>query len=90
MTPQGEFPATATLTNDGGKLSGTFASQLGQVPVNGTLDGTTVKLSIMAESPQGTMNVSLTGELAGDAIVKGTADVSGMGQMEWSAKRAKQ
>ena len=89
MTPQGEFPATATLTNEGGKVSGTFASQLGQVPVSGTLDGTTVKLSLVAESPQGSMSVAMTGELAGDSIVKGSADVSGMGQMEWSAKRAK-
>lgn len=90
MTPQGEFPATATLANDGGKLTGTFASQLGEVAVTGTLDGSTVKISLVAESPQGTMNVSMSGELAGDAIVKGQADVSGMGQMEWSAKRARQ
>ena len=90
MTPQGEFPATATLANDGGKLTGTFASQLGEVAVTGTIDGSTVKISLVAESPQGTMNVSMSGELAGDAIVKGQADVSGMGQMEWSAKRARQ
>jgi hypothetical protein len=32
----------------------------------------------------------MSGELSGDAIVNGKADVSGMGQMEWSAKRARQ
>jgi hypothetical protein len=89
MTPQGEFPATATLTDEGGKLSGTFASQMGQVPVSGTLAGKVLTLTLVAESPQGSMNVSMTGELSGDAIVNGKADVSGMGQMEWSAKRAK-
>jgi hypothetical protein len=90
MTPQGEFPATAMLTDEGGKLSGTFASQMGQVPVSGTLAGKILTLTLVAESPQGSMNVSMSGELSGDAIVNGKADVSGMGQMEWSAKRARQ
>jgi len=88
-TPMGEFPATATLTNDAGKLSGTFGSQMGEVPVTGTLDGAKVSLSLTAQSPQGAMTVSLNGELAGDTM-KGMADVAGMGQMEWTAKRAKQ
>jgi hypothetical protein len=90
MTPQGEFPATAMLTDEGGKLSGTFASQMGEVPVNGTLAGKIITLTLVAESPQGSMSVSMTGEFSGDAILNGKADVSGMGQMEWSAKRAKQ
>jgi len=89
VTPMGEFPATATLTNDAGKLSGTFGSQMGEAPVTGTIDGAKVSLSLTAQSPQGAMTVSLNGELAGDTM-KGMADVAGMGQMEWTAKRAKQ
>jgi hypothetical protein len=88
-TPQGDFPAVATLTAEGTKLSGTMGSQLGETPVSGNVDGTKVMLSLVVQSPQGNMNVAMTGELQGDSIT-GTADVSGMGQMEWSARRARQ
>jgi len=88
-TPQGDFPATATLTADGTKLSGTFGSQLGETAVTGSLDGTKISLTMTVNSPQGDLMVSMTGEVAGDSI-SGMADVSAMGQMEWSAKRAKQ
>src|SRR5581483_1837947 len=37
-TPQGDFPAVATLTADGTKLSGTFGSQLGETKVTGSVD----------------------------------------------------
>src|SRR5262249_49864185 len=80
-TPGGDFPATATLTDDGGKLSGTFGSQMGEVPVTGSLEGNTIKLTMVAQTPQGAMNVAMTGDLDGDAIVNGKADVAGMGQM---------
>ena len=35
-TPAGDMPANATLSDDNGKLTGTFGSQLGEVPVSGT------------------------------------------------------
>lgn len=88
-TPGGDFPASATLTEDAGKLSGTFGSPMGEVPLSGTVDGKAVKMTMVAQTPQGEMTVVLTGDLDGDAIVNGKADVSGMGQMEWSAKRVK-
>jgi hypothetical protein len=89
-TPGGDFPATATLTDEGGRLSGTFGSQMGEVPVTGSLEGKAIKLTMVAQTPQGAMNVAMTGDLDGDTIVNGKADVAGMGQMEWSAKRIKQ
>jgi hypothetical protein len=90
QTPGGDFPATAMLTDTAGKLTGTFGSQMGEVPVTGTLDGNAVKLQMTAQTPQGDLQVTLTGDLDGDAIVNGSADVAGLGQMSWSAKRAKQ
>jgi hypothetical protein len=53
------------------------------------VDGKAVKITMVAQTPQGEMTVVMTGDLDGDAIVNGKADVSGMGQMEWSAKRVK-
>jgi len=89
-TPAGDMPANATPSDDNGKLSGTFGSQLGEVPVSGTSEGKALKLTLVAQTPQGDMTVVLTGDLDGDNIVNGKADVSGLGQMEWSAKRIKQ
>ena len=88
-TPGGDFPATASLVDEGGKLTGTFGSQMGEVPVTGVVDGKSVKLTMTAQTPSGAMNVTLTGDLDGDSIVNGKADIEGMGQMEWSAKRIK-
>ena len=88
ITPGGEFPANATFTEEGGKISGTFGSQMGEAPITGTVDGHTFKLTMTAQTPQGSMDVALTGEVDGDSI-KGKAEIAGMGQMEWSAKRSK-
>jgi len=88
-TPGGDFPATANLTDDGGKLSGTFVSQMGEVPVTGTVEGKSMKLTMSTQTPNGTMTVVLTGDLDGDSIVNGKAEIEGMGQMEWTAKRIK-
>jgi hypothetical protein len=89
-TPQGDFPAVATITVESGKLSGSMGSQLGETPITGTIDGAKLTIAITVESPQGSMNVSMTGELQGSDAMVGMADVAGMGQMEWSAKRSRQ
>jgi hypothetical protein len=89
-TPGGDFPATANLTDDAGKVSGTFGSQMGEVAVNGTVEGKAVKMTMEAQTPQGNMTVIMTGDIDGDSIVNGKAEIAGMGQMEWTAKRARQ
>jgi hypothetical protein len=90
VTPGGEFPATATLTDSAGKITGTFGSQMGEAAVTGTIEGKAIKMTMVAQTPQGDMTVVLTGEVDGDSIVNGQAEVAGMGTMPWSAKRAKQ
>jgi hypothetical protein len=90
MTPGGEFPATATLTDTAGKVTGTFGSQMGEVAVTGSVEGHAIKMTFVAQTPQGEMTVVMTGDVDGDSIVNGKADIAGMGQMAWSAKRAKQ
>lgn len=89
-TPGGDFPATATLNETSGALTGTLGSQMGEVPVTGSVDGKAVKISMVAQTPQGDLTVVMTGELDGDSIVNGKAEIAGMGQMEWSARRIKQ
>jgi len=88
-TPGGDFPASANLTDEGGKITGTFGSQMGEVAITGTVEGKAVKISMVAKTPQGDLNVEMTGDLDGDSIVNGKAEIAGVGQMEWTAKRAK-
>ena len=63
---------------------------MGEVPVTGTITGNAVKIEMTAQTPQGAMTVVMTGDVDGDSIVNGKAEIAGMGQMEWTAKRAKQ
>ena len=88
-TPAGDVPATATVLDTAGSLSGTFATLMGEVPLTGSVDGHAVKISVTAPTPQGGLTVVLTGDLDGDSIVNGKMDLAGIGQMEWSATRAK-
>jgi hypothetical protein len=86
-TPGGDYPFTATLAEEDGKISGTFTSQLGEMPVNGTLDGKSLKLAIVAKTPQGLeIPVTLTGDLDGESIANGKAEFGGLAQGEWTAK----
>src|SRR5262249_21838270 len=56
QTPQGEFPANATLKDEGaGKLSGSIASQMGETPVTGTIEGKSVKILMTSQTPQGAL-----------------------------------
>ena len=87
--PGGDMPASATLTYENGKVSGTFASQMGEVPVSGTAEGDALKITMVAQTPQGDSTMVMTGDLDGDNIINGKADIAGMGQMPWTAKRAK-
>lgn len=86
-TPGGDFPAVATIAESAGKLTGTFAGQMGETPVTGTIEGKALKFEMVAHTPNGDLNVVMTGDLDGDSIVNGKADIAGMGQMEWTAKR---
>jgi hypothetical protein len=86
-TQGAEFPITATLSDEAGRITGKMATQLGELTLEGTLEGRTLKLSMIARTPQGEVPVSLTGDVDGDAIVNGKADFGGLGQGEWTAKR---
>jgi hypothetical protein len=86
-TGGGDFPVSAMLTDEAGKITGTLTSQMGEAPVTGTMEGQALKLSLVAKTPQGDIPIVLTGDVAGDEIINGKADFGGMGQGEWTAKR---
>jgi hypothetical protein len=86
-TPNGDVPATATINQDGGKLSGTLSSKMGEAPVTGTLVGTSLRVMSNVMTPRGTLPLTMKGDIAGDAIANGKAKIKGVGKMKWTAKR---
>src|SRR5262245_19637200 len=81
------MPLTATLKQDGDAVSGTIGTPVGDLPVTGTMVGTTLKMQFTAQTPQGDMPVTMTGELGPDGLT-GKSSVAGLGETDWSAKRA--
>jgi hypothetical protein len=86
-TPNGDIQALATVKAEGGKLVGTISSQLGEAPFTGTLEGKALKISYDFATPQGTLPITMTGDIEGDTISNGKAEITGMGTMEWTAKK---
>jgi hypothetical protein len=86
-TPNGDVQATATVRTDAGKVEGTISSQMGEAPFSGTLEGKALKVTFNFETPQGTLPITMTGDIEGDTIPNGKAEIVGMGTMEWTAKK---
>jgi hypothetical protein len=84
--PQGSLPLSATLKQEGDLVSGQIKSPLGDVPVAGTMVGTTLKLEFKTATPQGDMVVSMIGELGPNGL-SGKSAVSGLGESDWVGKR---
>ena len=82
----GDLPATATLTQDGQNVTGMLSSMAGDVPVKGTMIGNALKLEFTAETPQGPITVTMTGELAATGFT-GKASLAGIGEADWKATR---
>jgi hypothetical protein len=77
---------SASLKQDGEQVTGVVKSPLGDVPVAGTMTGTTLKLEFKAATPQGEMTVSMVGELGANGLSGKTA-VAGLGETDWVGKR---
>jgi hypothetical protein len=81
--PQGPITATATLKQDGDKVTGTFSGPQGDVETSGTVKGNALSLAFSVNTPQGALNITLNGEVTGTAIKgvldfqMGTADFTG-------------
>lgn len=83
----GEIPATAVLKQDGVNLTGTLNSVAGEAVLTGTVAGGSVTLNFEADTPQGKLPVSLTGDM-GVAGITGKASIAGLGEADWTATRA--
>lgn len=86
-TTQGSRPATLTITNEAGKLSGVLSSQQGEIPATVTLDGSAITIDTSFQGQNGTVRIIMSGKVDGNTM-RGTVDVGGAGSAEWSASRA--
>jgi hypothetical protein len=83
----GEFPASATFTQDAaGVVGGLLSSAAGDVVVAGTLTGTALKVEFKAVTPQGEIPVVMTGDLTSTGM-SGKASIVGLGEADWTATR---
>ncbi len=87
-TPKGELNIKTTIKQEGEKLSGMAIGPLGVIsePVQGTIKGTTVKVSSTINDGGNIIPITLTGEVDGDSI-KGKADFGGVYEGDWTAQR---
>jgi hypothetical protein len=83
----GEIPATAMIKQDGDKLTGTLSGPAGDLVIAGTVTGRTVQIDFEAETPQGKLPVTMTGDM-GATSVTGKASIAGLGEADWTATRA--
>jgi hypothetical protein len=84
-TPNGAREVTMAMKVDGDALTGTIASEIGEVPFKGTAKGNTFNVSFNVDTPNGSLAIGITGEVDGDAM-KGTLDY-GQGTGDFTGKR---
>ena len=82
--PGNPLPFTGVFKQDGTIVTGTITGPQGEIPVNGTMTGSSLKIGFSAP---GGMNVTMTGELQGGSLA-GKAAISGLGEMGWTGKRS--
>ena len=87
-SPQGAINVTTTFKQDGEKVTGTQASQMGEAALEGTLSGVDLKYAISIDMGGQTMTIAFAGKVDGDTI-SGVFDMGGMGTGSWSAKKQK-
>jgi hypothetical protein len=75
---------------DAGKLTGTYTGRYGEYQLIGKIDGPKLEFVVTINAEGTETRMSFTGELqAGGDIIKGNAELGGMGQATWLAKREK-
>ena len=84
-SPQGPVTATATLKQDGDKVTGTFSGPQGDVEATGTVKGNTLSLNFSVNTSQGSLSVTMNGEVDGSSI-KGVLDF-GMGTADFTGTK---
>ena len=83
--PEGAINATATLKQDGEKVTGSIESPQGTAELTGTVKGKVLNITFTVPGPNGNLDIKVNGEVDG-ASMKGIIDF-GMGMADFTAKK---
>lgn len=85
-TPGGARTFKVVFKVDGEKLTGTVKREAGNVPLQGTVKGNTLKFSYEVTYNGGALILTVSANLDGD-VITGTVDFGGAARDNFSAKR---
>jgi len=88
-TPNGVIENVGTLKQDGEKLTGTLASQMGELALEGTVIGNEIKWVLNIDMGGQQMSIAFAGKVEGETMA-GIFEMGGMGSAAWTAKKRKQ
>jgi hypothetical protein len=87
-TPNGVIENVGTLKQEGEKLTGTLASQMGELPLEGTVVGNEIKWTLNIDMNGQQMSIAFAGKVDGETMA-GIFEFGDMGSAAWSAKKRK-
>lgn len=88
-TPNGVIENVATLTQEGEKLTGTIASQMGELAMEGSVVGSEIKWVLNLDMGGQQVSIAFAGKIEGETMA-GIFEMGGMGTAAWNAKKRKQ
>ena len=87
QTSAGAGTPTITLKQDGEKLTGHYAGQLGEADLTGTVKGQDVVFSFTVDAQGTVLKNTYTGTIESKDSLKGTVDIAGLATGTFTAKR---
>jgi len=81
---------TLEIKQDGEKITGSYTGRYGTFAIEGTIKERTLVFSFNMSAEGESVAMTFTGEIAADAqTMKGKAEMGGMGEATWNAKKDK-
>jgi hypothetical protein len=88
--PMGTGNPTLVIKQEGEKITGSYTGRYGTFDIQGTIKERTLVFSFTMSAEGETVAMMFTGEVAADGqTMKGKADLGGMGEASWNAKKDK-
>jgi hypothetical protein len=87
--PQGPVDVVTTFKQEGEKITGTQASPMGEIGIEGTVVGNEIKWILNLDMGGQQMSIAFAGTVEGETMA-GVFEMGGMGTAAWNAKKRKQ
>jgi hypothetical protein len=87
-TPQGARAMTTTFKQEGEKLTGSLAGEVGEFPLQGTIKGGDIAFAVVIDMQGQQLTLAYAGKVDGEAM-SGTVELGTFGSSTWTAKKKK-